>query len=707
MTNGIRRDVRLLFRVDPFPLESPRGYLCRVAQEHNYIGPLSVVRLAGLPEAALERADGIDQISRVLRLEPEEWRAMCYRHVKGRNRHNQRLFYGERVSADDLNYGCPRLCSACLRERPIWWAIWDLGLVTACPIHRCLLFNQCPACSRKLTWQRLAVHQCRCGLDFRDLAVEPADAHLAAINAAIYRGAGFPPGDAAEIALANCGFPAELLELRLGSLLRLVLFVGSIKEQDRLRRKQQHFAATNLAVAIEIGRAAATMLGDWPRPLRAVLRHMLPPETDNPAVLNFRGIFGNFYRHLFRVLPRNEFEFLHEAFERFVIEDWKGLVRGQHRYFSAAVRGNSRWVTVNEAERITRAAGARIWDLARQGQVDAIFLNVGREGIRTECWIRRESLNQWIGARDAKLAPYMARPEAKAALGLTNCTIVTVAAAGAIRYVKGPDQDFPERCFYFLREDVMHIKDAFERHLIPIRAYSKPGEFIALRHAVKNYLGHGAGLAAVIRAVVDGSLLPAGSTTRFRGITGYLFRSEDLRKYRPAPDVTAPPEGFLNYREAAALLGVRTAFIRGLADQGLLTASDFRNGLARLVPAKGVQQFAEQYVATSILAKRFHLNSGSLGRYLRESGTPLLAIPLAEAGRGHAFFLRKDVVAQIQIPSPRLLREQAHRRIVTARKKKWEEYRQAKETALGKPMRRVRSDWRDKQPSRNAARVSA
>ena len=109
MTNGIRRDVRLLFRVNPLPLESPRGYLCRVAQEHNYIGPLSLVRLAGLPEAALERADGIDQISRVLRLEPEEWRAMSYRHVKGRNRHNQRLFCGERVSADDLNYGCPRL----------------------------------------------------------------------------------------------------------------------------------------------------------------------------------------------------------------------------------------------------------------------------------------------------------------------------------------------------------------------------------------------------------------------------------------------------------------------------------------------------------------------------------------------------------------------------------------------------------------------
>ena len=88
---------------------------------------------------------------------------------------------------------------------------------------------------------------------------------------------------------------------------------------------------------------------------------------------------------------------------------------------------------------------------------------------------------------------------------------------------------------------------------------------------------------------------------------------------------------------------IRPNVIRGLTDQGLLTASEgFRNGFARLVPAKEVRQFAEQYVATSILAKRFNLDGGALARYLRESGTPLLAIPIPDAGKGHAFSLSKD-----------------------------------------------------------------
>jgi hypothetical protein len=78
---------------------------------------------------------------------------------------------------------------------------------------------------------------------------------------------------------------------------------------------------------------------------------------------------------------------------------------------------------------------------------------------------------------------------------------------------------------------------------------------IALRHALKNYLP-GRGLPAVIRAVIDGELVPVGHTDRFAGITGYPFPCELLRRYRPlTAGVRAPQEGFLNYRDAAALLG--------------------------------------------------------------------------------------------------------------------------------------------------------
>jgi hypothetical protein len=633
---------RVLFRVDPVPGESPRGYLCRVASEHSYCGPLSLAQIADLPPFGLDREDRVAQMAYVLRLTPDEWRPMCYRSInKERGRFRERLFYDKRVSCDDLNYRRSRLCPKCLRDRPIWWAVWDLSLVTACPIHRCLLVNRCPACERNLSWQRRSIHQCRCGFDFRNLIPETANRDLVAIHAVIHRAAGFSAGAEAEADLTDYGFPPEMIQMQLGSLLKLILFLGSVKER---LRKQQPFAGTDLKAAIEINRTAVMLLSNWPVPLCERLRSVVLATAEDPSTLTFRNIYGNFYRHLFRVLPRSEFGFLHDAFERFVMDDWDGFIRGQHRYFSSVTRQNAQWMTANEAEKTARTTSERIVDLVRQDHIQGRFLNLGG---RTECWIRRESLNQWMAARDAELACYMVRPEAMRTLGLRHTTIMHVASAELVRCVKGPAHNFPDGDHFFLREDVLKIKHAFEKHAVSVNEYSKPTEIIALRHAMKNYLGRGLGLVAVIRAVVDSHLQPIGYTKRFPGITGYLFLSEDLRKYRPVPNVKTPPEGFLNYREAAAVLEVQPAVVRGMVAQGILIATETRFGLSKLVPAADVRHFADEYVSATVLAKRFKMKTQWVAYYLKKTGTPFLSVPLLEKGKGPTLFLLREVAQRL------------------------------------------------------------
>ena len=194
----------------------------------------------------------------------------------------------------------------------------------------------------------------------------------------------------------------------------------------------------------------------------------------------------------------------------------------------------------------------------------------------------------------------MLRPEVERTLGLKNITVTAVADAGAIRYVRGPIKDFPSGYAYFLREDVMKIQQAFERYAVPTQEYVKPGIFIALRHAIKNFLGRGPGLAAVIQAVVEGSLTPVGYAGQFRGITGYLFLIEDLRKYRPLPDCATHQGEFLSFNDAAALLSVKTIVIRGLVEQGTFAiASGHKNGYSKLIPAADVRRFANQYVCAA------------------------------------------------------------------------------------------------------------
>jgi hypothetical protein len=183
----------LLFRVDPVAGESPRGYLCRAAHEHGYTSPNALAQIVGLWVSGAGDAGGLDydaaipSLSCLLRLEPEE-RSIRYHDIKGRKRF-KRPFHSETISADDLNYQRARLCAACLRERSIWWAVWDLGLVSACPAHRCLFLDQCPSCKRKIAWARPAVHKCRCRSDFREMSAGPTDRDLVAINAILYRSA--------------------------------------------------------------------------------------------------------------------------------------------------------------------------------------------------------------------------------------------------------------------------------------------------------------------------------------------------------------------------------------------------------------------------------------------------------------------------------------------------------------------------------------
>ena len=78
------------------------------------------------------------------------------------------------------------------------------------------------------------------------------------------------------------------------------------------------------------------------------------------------------------------------------------------------------------------------------------------------------------------------------------------------------------------------------------------------------------------------------------------------------------PAGFVNHSEAAAILNVKANDIRGLVVGALLhDAVEYQFSLSKLLSAADVQRFAESYVAISALAKRSHVHTASLVRYLR------------------------------------------------------------------------------------------
>ncbi|MTD33060.1 TniQ family protein [Paludibacterium denitrificans] len=56
-----------------------------------------------------------------------------------------------------------QFCPACIEERQIHKALWELPFVEACPVHETALLESCPTCDRPYTWSSLN-HDwaCRC-----------------------------------------------------------------------------------------------------------------------------------------------------------------------------------------------------------------------------------------------------------------------------------------------------------------------------------------------------------------------------------------------------------------------------------------------------------------------------------------------------------------------------------------------------------------
>lgn len=60
----------------------------------------------------------------------------------------------------------PQICARCLVEQRYASAIWDISMVTSCPLHAIQLIDHCPGCRRCISWRRPDLWTCHCGTDF-------------------------------------------------------------------------------------------------------------------------------------------------------------------------------------------------------------------------------------------------------------------------------------------------------------------------------------------------------------------------------------------------------------------------------------------------------------------------------------------------------------------------------------------------------------
>lgn len=64
-----------------------------------------------------------------------------------------------------LNRTYPRVCPECISSNGFCPMDWDMSLVVACPKHQRVLMDRCDYCRRVLSWNRLRIGTCGCGME--------------------------------------------------------------------------------------------------------------------------------------------------------------------------------------------------------------------------------------------------------------------------------------------------------------------------------------------------------------------------------------------------------------------------------------------------------------------------------------------------------------------------------------------------------------
>jgi hypothetical protein len=464
--------------------------------------------------------------------------------------------------------------------------------------------------------------------------VEPvqAAADLIALNAAVYRSSGFSVGIGLDD-LRNAGFPPALEELALDDLIGLILATSTLERDPRQPQKP---AVTDLNTVKSVVLDAACVLRAWPTGLHNRLCALLPRSDSDRAAVTFRSLYGDFYEYLLDMARHQKFHFLIDGFNMFVVQYWPGILRGQHRLAVEPSRKTMRWIPASQAAKLARLAAPQFSEFVRGGTLTGVFITPSKSRGRTECWLEREELLRWVASRDADFVGFISQREAMRVLGLTAATLNSLGRNGIVELCKGPDRGFPPGV-HFRRRDVEVIVKAFSDHSIAEEA-PVLAKWIPLREALRRYLGRD-GFCAFVRAMLSGALRPVGYDPEIRGILGFRFSVQDIKRYCPAMPKQSAPPGFVTYRVAAARLGSNTEIVRNLVAEGLLHSYRGTPRGVLMLRALDVEGFAAQYVPIKIIAERFDTGSRTVAKILEENGAEVLVIHLP--GKGNKLFVRK------------------------------------------------------------------
>lgn len=236
-----------------------------------------------------------------------------------------------------------RICPICLEENPYLRAAWDHVLLPTCYTHNVELISCCPKCHVPLRRAPGRMIDCVCGqhLPYAPfIEAKPTEVEwLLATKLNHTSGVTFSK------------LPEELIELTDSDLLKLVLLIGAYQSFDGKTRPRKVSLKADLSVPRAILSHANHIFSDWPANFRGMLSeacHKRPADTE------LKKVFGYFYSAIYTELEGAKFQFVKDAFEDWIRQEWQGLLTKRHRRFDQHTQTLKRILSQTSIRKQTR-----------------------------------------------------------------------------------------------------------------------------------------------------------------------------------------------------------------------------------------------------------------------------------------------------------------------------------------------------------------
>lgn len=324
--------MKQLLRVSkPEPQESIFSFLLRLTRINNYPSTYWIYDNIGLikKEAKIifPKHEALQKLHILTGISIKELNKLTYfsdLNIKEDKKMEFSLVYHYAIDGKNS-----KICPLCFKENPYQRKVWDFKTVIACPIHNCVLIDECNHCHKKISHFRREIGKCNCGNSLTNLPIIKAENHELMYSSFIYQILGC--NNTLEYNLENVKFPIGNLKLY------QILFL-SISLLNRLyyakEKKFLRLAGISYDNCLrEILKYIHGIFINWPNGFYEYLEEY---KNHVPKTKNKGGISNNFnqlYLYLYNVVIVDEYNFLRNEFENYLKDYWEdGSLNGGNKH---------------------------------------------------------------------------------------------------------------------------------------------------------------------------------------------------------------------------------------------------------------------------------------------------------------------------------------------------------------------------------------